>query len=128
MTSYVALLRKDSGSDYGVEFPDIPGCISAGTDLEDAGRMAVESLALHVEGMVEDGEPLPEPSTLDAIMEDPEHRNTVVLLVDAPALAAPAIRINITMPKDLIAAIDKVSTNRSRFLADAARSELRRIG
>ncbi len=89
--------------------------------------MAVEALALHVEGMVEDGEPLPEPSTLDAIMEDPEHRDTVVLLVDAPVLAAPAIRINVTMPKDLIAAIDRVSTNRSRFLADAARSELRRI-
>lgn len=127
MTSYIALLRKDPGSDYGVEFPDFPGCVTAGTDLEDARRMAVEALALHIEGMIEDGEPLPEPSSLDAIMDDPEHREAVVLLVDAPAVAAPAIRINVTMPKDLIAAIDRVSTNRSRFLADAARAELKRV-
>ena len=127
MSSYMALLRRDPGSDYGVEFPDFPGCVTAGTDLEDARHMAVEALALHVEGLVEDGEPLPEPSSLDAIMEDPEYRDRVVLLVDAPVPAAPAIRINVTMPKDLIAAIDGASTNRSRFLADAARPALRRI-
>jgi hypothetical protein len=33
MTSYIALLRKDVDSDYGVEFPDFPGCVTAGTTL-----------------------------------------------------------------------------------------------
>ncbi len=34
--SYIALLRKDEGSDYGVEFPDFPGCVTAGKTLEEA--------------------------------------------------------------------------------------------
>ncbi|MCC7168476.1 MAG: type II toxin-antitoxin system HicB family antitoxin, partial [Rhodospirillales bacterium] len=33
MVTYVAYLRKDSDSDYGVEFPDLPGCVSAGRNL-----------------------------------------------------------------------------------------------
>lgn len=43
MTSYVGLLRKDAASDYGVEFPDFPGCVTAGRDLDEARRMAVEA-------------------------------------------------------------------------------------
>ena len=35
MTAYIALLRKDQGSDYGMGFPDFPGCVTAGTTLED---------------------------------------------------------------------------------------------
>jgi predicted RNase H-like HicB family nuclease len=64
MPSYIALIRKEPGSDYGVEFPDFPGCITAGVDLDDARRMAAEALALHIQGMLEDGETLPAPSQL----------------------------------------------------------------
>jgi predicted RNase H-like HicB family nuclease len=48
--SYIALLRKENGSDYGVEFPDFPGCVSAGRTLEEARRAAHEALELHLEG------------------------------------------------------------------------------
>ena len=88
MTSYIALLRKEPTGDYGVEFPDFPGCVTAGTDPEDACRMAAEALDLHIRGMLEDGDPVPEPSKLD----DAHHREAVVLLVDTPARAAPSIR------------------------------------
>ena len=128
MTSYIALLRKGPTSDYGIEFPDFPGCVTAGTDLEDARRMAAEALDLHIRGMLEDGDPIPEPSKLDHVMDDAHHREAVVLLVDAPARTAPSVRINITLPRDLIAAIDRISGNRSRFLADAARMEMKRRG
>jgi len=64
MPSYIALIRKEPGSDYGVEFPDFPGCITAGVDLDDARRMAAEALALHIQGMLEDGQTLPTPSQL----------------------------------------------------------------
>ena len=126
MTSYIALLRKEPTSDYGVEFPDFPGCVTAGTDLEDARHMAAEVLDLHIRGMLEDGDPIPEPSKLDDVMDDAHHREAVVLLVDTPTRAAPSVRINITLPRDLIAVIDRVSGNRSRFLADAARREMKR--
>lgn len=127
MNSYIALLRKDPASDYGVEFPDFPGCATAGIDLDDARVMAAEALELHIQGMVEDGETIPEPSGLDAIMNDPHHRDAVVLVVPVAARSSPAVRINVTLPKDLIAAIDRVSGNRSRFLADAARTALKQV-
>ncbi len=41
---YIAYLHKDKKSDYGVSFPDFPGCITAGTSLEEARRMAAEAL------------------------------------------------------------------------------------
>lgn len=125
MTSYVGLLRKDATSDYGVEFPDFPGCVTAGRDLDEARRMAVEALALHIEGLTEDRAMIPEPSSLDAIMADPDNRDAVVVLVDAPT-ASRVIRVNITMEEAVLAMIDRATSNRSRFLADAAREKLQR--
>ena len=126
MTAYVALLRKQPDSDYGVDFPDFPGCVTAGTTLEDARRMAAVAIWFHVEGMIEDGEPIPAPSRLDEIMADPNHRDAVAVLIDA-AVRRPSVRINISMVPDLLEAIDLVSDNRSRFLAAAAREKLERV-
>lgn len=126
MTAYVALLRKQHDSDYGVDFPDFPGCITAGKTLEDARRMATEAVQLHVEGMIEDGEAIPAPSQLDEIMADHRHRDAVAVLVDV-AVRRPAVRVNISLPTDLLEAIDRVSGNRSRFLAEAAREKLQQV-
>jgi len=82
MASYIALLRKNADSDFGVNFPDFPGCITAGATLELARHMAQESLELHVEGMIEDKTPVPLPSPLDAIMADPANRDAVAFLVE----------------------------------------------
>jgi len=62
MTAYIALRRKDIDSDFGVEFPDFPGCVTAGATLEEARQMADEALRLHVERMIEDQRALPAPS------------------------------------------------------------------
>lgn len=75
MTSYIGLIRKDSDSDFGVDFPDFPGCVSAGSTLDDAREMAKEALLGHIACMLEDGEVLPAPSLLDDIMSDPENRD-----------------------------------------------------
>jgi predicted RNase H-like HicB family nuclease len=69
MPSYIGLIHKDANSDFGVSFPDFPGVITAGTTLDDARAMAEEALALHVEGMVEDGQPMPHPSRLEEISD-----------------------------------------------------------
>jgi predicted RNase H-like HicB family nuclease len=124
MTAYNALLRKDSTSDFGVDFPDFPGCVTAGKTLDEARVMAAEALELHLEGMQEDGDPIPEPSTLDTIMADPDNRETVAFLVDAGTKPAKSVRINVMLPQDLVVAIDRVTTNRSRFLAEAAKAKL----
>ena len=71
---YIAYLHKDRDSDYGVSFPDFPGCITAGRTLDEASRMAAEALALHIQGMIEDGDAVPEPSKVDDIVADAAKR------------------------------------------------------
>src|SRR5260370_20825014 len=92
---YIAYLHKDPKSDFGVSFPDFPGCITAGKTLEEAHRMAAEALTLHIAGMMEDGEAIPEPSTLDALANDRARKHPVAFLVHVQP-AEKTVRINIT--------------------------------
>ena len=80
MRQYIALIHKDANSDFGVSFPDLPGCVTAGATLDEARDMAEEALALHVEGLEQDGEAIPEPSSLEAVMADPDNRDGVAIL------------------------------------------------
>jgi len=125
MTDYIALLHKDKGSDYGVSFPDFPGCVTAGKTLEEARRMAAEALAFHIEGMIEDGEAIPDPSPLDAVMKERENLDAAAFIVAVPTATERAVRVNVTLPESLIKRIDEVTDNRSKFLAQAASRALR---
>jgi predicted RNase H-like HicB family nuclease len=128
MTAYIALIHKEAASDYGVSFPDFPGCVSAGTDLDDARRMGAEALALHIEGLAEEGEALPEPSTLEAVMVDAANRDAVAVLIGAPEAPVRSVRINITLAEDALRRIDAYAEQhgytRSGFLARAAREAM----
>jgi predicted RNase H-like HicB family nuclease len=72
MAGYVALVHKDEGTSYGVSFPDVPGCISAGDTLDDALANAAEALAGHLALMRADGEAEPKARSLEAIRADAE--------------------------------------------------------
>lgn len=124
MSAYIALIHKDDDSDYGVSFPDLPGCVTAGSSLDEARTNAVEALALHIEGMIEDGEALPEPSDLSAMMKDRENRDAVAILVEAPARSSKTVRVNITLPEDVLRDIDAFAEregySRSGLIAKAA--------
>ena len=130
MRPYIALIHKDEASDFGVSFPDLPGCISAGSTLDEARVLAAEALALHLAGLQEDGDAAPEPSSLDVIMSDPENRGGVAILVDPPRSEGKSLRLNITLADDLVEQIDRHAEahglTRSGFLARAARLELER--
>lgn len=84
MAAYIALVRKDPDSDYGVEFPDFPGCVTSARDIQEARTLAEEALRFHIEGILEDGEPLPRPSGFEEVMADPENRQAAALLVSVP--------------------------------------------
>lgn len=103
---YIAYLHKDRKSDFGVSFPDFPGCVTAGRSLDEARRMAVEALSLHIEGMMEDGEAVPEPSTLDALARDPAMKGAVAFLVSVE-IAERAERFNITARRSQMEEIDR---------------------
>ncbi len=62
---YPAIIHKDRDSDHGVSFPDFPGCVSAGATVEEALQLAAEALQLHIDGMVEDGDPVPAPDAVE---------------------------------------------------------------
>jgi len=106
MASYIALLRKEARSGFGVEFPDFPGCVTAGRTLEEARRMAADALRLHVDGLLEDGVKLPVPSSLDCIAEDPGNDDATAFLVDLPDPTGPVVRVNVTIPKADLRTID----------------------
>ena len=126
MRHYIGLIHKEAESDFGISFPDFPGCVSAGSTLDEALAMGREALEGHIEVMAEAGEPIPEPSDVDTVMQDPEHRDGVVVLVPAPDLSGKAVRVNVTLPEGLLQRIDEAAPNRSRFLADAAEEMLGR--
>ncbi len=126
MPDYIALIHKDADSDYGVSFPDFPGCITAGVTIDEARALAAEALAFHVEGMREDGQKLPAPSPMDTVMTERENREAVAFLVTLPDQAERHVRIQVTMAEGLVRAIDARTDNRSKFLAAAAQQALRR--
>jgi len=122
---YVALVEKDRET-YGVTFPDFPGCTSAGDTAEAAAEGAVEALAGHIAAMAADGDGLPEPGFgVDQDPDDPEVNVVAKLLISVP-VPGRTKRINVMLDESLIAEIDAVTNNRSRFLSEAARAELAR--
>ncbi|CAN7593326.1 type II toxin-antitoxin system HicB family antitoxin [Mesorhizobium sp. LjRoot246] len=124
MKQYIGLIHKDAESDFGVSFPDFPGVITAGKDLDDARVMAEEALAFHVEGLVEDGEAIPEPSSLAEVMASAANRDGVAILVGVKTETKKAVRVNITLPDDVLQRIDAFAEahgyTRSGFIAKAA--------
>lgn len=60
---FTAVIHKDPGSDYGISFPDFPGCISIGNTEVKTIEQGREALALHIECLLGDGENIPEPTS-----------------------------------------------------------------
>ncbi len=81
MTQYIATVHKDQASEYGVQFYDFPGCITAGKTIEEAQTMATEALTGHLTWMVDDGDEIPTPSSLEIILTDPDHQDAIAFLV-----------------------------------------------
>ena len=129
MANYIAIVHKDHKSDFGVSFPDFPGCITAGRNIDEAKDMAQEALTLHIQGMIEDGEQLPFPSKLEEIMADPDFADAAAyLVVGVPDSKPRTVRVNITVPEMTLKQIDaeakKRGMSRSSFLIHAARNAI----
>ncbi len=120
---YVGLAEKVKDG-YSVFFPDFPGFGSEGDTLGEARKNAKEGLVAHIELMVEDAEHIPKPSSLDKVMQLPDAKGCIPLIISIIAPSGKAQRINITMDTALLHAIDSVATSqhktRSALLAEAA--------
>ena len=132
MANYIAIVHKDTKSDFGVSFPDFHGCITAGKNIDEAKDMAQEALTLHIQGMLEDGGQLPSPSRLEEIMNDPDYANAIAyLVVSVPDAKPRTVRVNVSVPemtlKQIDAAAKKQGMSRSSFLVHAAQNAIQSI-
>jgi predicted RNase H-like HicB family nuclease len=60
---YAIVIEKVPGSNYSAFVPDLPGCVATGDTLEEVKRLMQEGIEFHLQGMREDGETIPEPTT-----------------------------------------------------------------
>jgi predicted RNase H-like HicB family nuclease len=120
---YVAILERDADG-FGVFFPDVPGCVSAGATEQEAAANAEDALYGHLTLALEHNEALPEPTPIDRIVLDDDISEVARLLVrfEPPGKA---VRVNITLPEDLLVKVDRFATangyTRSGLLAQAVR-------
>ena len=61
---YHVIIHKDPGSSYGVTVPDLPGCFSGGDTFEEALSSVREAIECHIEGILMDGDAIPEKKPL----------------------------------------------------------------
>ena len=58
-----AIVVEDAGPNWSAYVPDLPGCVATGDTAESVGQLIREAIEVHLEGMAEDGLPIPEPSS-----------------------------------------------------------------
>lgn len=130
---YVAVIEKDPDSAFGVWFPDVEGCFSAGDTLAEAMANAIGALRQHVEAIESAGRSVPAARTSDEVARDEDVRDAIAsgaLLAVVPLLsdAGRTVRINVSLDKGLVDQIDGAAADRgltrSAFLAQAAREKI----
>ncbi len=123
---FAIVVHKDEGSSYGVTVPDLPGCFSGADTLDDAFVAAQEAVLLHLEGMLVDGEMLPQIKPIQVHTANEDYRDGAWGFVDIDLASIPgkAVQVNITVPSRVLTTINawakRESETRSGFLAKAA--------
>jgi predicted RNase H-like HicB family nuclease len=121
----LAVFEK-SNTGFSVYFPDVPGCITCGNDLDHALQMAEEVLGLHLYGMEKGGETLPERSN---IIPELEATDIVVAVSIFPAIVKDELdkrreKTSVTIPRWLKVAAEANGLNYSRLLEAAIKETL----
>lgn len=120
---YPAVFRpfSDGSGGFVVEFPDLPGCVTEGKDLEEAIEMAIDAASGWILGELEDGEPIPSASEYHNVnIEENEMLNFILLDLNAYAekYGEKAVRKNLTIPAWLNTFAEKNNINFSKILQD----------
>jgi predicted RNase H-like HicB family nuclease len=130
---YVAVIEKEPDSAFGVWFPDVEGCFSAGERVEEAVANAAAALRQHVEAVESAGRRVPPARSVDDVIRDRDvaaslEAGAILFAVPLLADAGRTVRINISLDKALIDQIDAAAATRgltrSAFLAQAAREKI----
>ncbi|MDE6981991.1 MAG: type II toxin-antitoxin system HicB family antitoxin, partial [Lachnospiraceae bacterium] len=109
----------DQSGGYVVEFPDLPGCVTEGKDLEQAIEMGIDAASGWILGELEDGEKIPPASAYSEItVENGCMLNMLLLDIDAyeEKYGEKAVRKNLTIPAWLNTFAEKNNINFSKLL------------
>ena len=124
---YPAVLERGARETFGAWFPDFPGCVAGGRSQEEAIQRAEARLASAVDELFEQGRPLPEPTPIERIVL-PKGSDVVAYFIVGVDPPDPSERVNVYLPKSLIARIDRhaaeLGMTRSSFFGLAANMAL----
>lgn len=113
---------SDGSGGFVVEFPDLPGCVTEGKNLEEAIEMGIDAASGWILGELEDGEKIPEASEYKNVAaKNDEMVNMILLDLDSYAekYGEKAVRKNLTIPAWLNTFAEKNNINFSKLLQDA---------
>ena len=117
----------EAGTDtaaWGVVVPDLPGCFSAADTLDEAMTAVEEAAAAWIDSALDAGKVIPLPSTVQAASEGYPGWIVAFVNVDPALLGDTVARVNITLPKRVLARIDakarEAGESRSSFIAQMA--------
>ena len=120
---YPAVLERGPRGALGAWFPDFPGCVAGGRSQEEAIEKAEAALARAVDGIAEQGRPLPAATPIEKIVL-PKGADVIAYFIVGVDPPDPSERVNVYLPKSLIARIDRRATelgmSRSSFFGFAA--------
>ncbi|MDN5931024.1 MAG: type II toxin-antitoxin system HicB family antitoxin [Pseudonocardia sp.] len=68
MNGYVVVIEQDDTGGYGAWSPDLPGCVAVSRDYDECVTLMEGAIEMHLEGMREDGDPIPVPSAVGALI------------------------------------------------------------
>lgn len=128
---YPAVLERAARNTFVVWFPDFLDAVAAGTSQEEALEKAEHVLNQALDGLAERNRALPEPTAFENV-RPPNARAFIALLVVGVEPPDPSERVNVYLPKSLIARADKraaeMGMSRSSFFGWAISSILGRSG
>lgn len=117
---------EDDG--ISIEFPDLPGCFSCGDTTEEAVGMAKEALGLHIYGMEDDNDNIPNPTPIEKIDLT---KNQILMLIEVympmyrSAIENQSVKKTLTIPQWLNKLAEKNKINFSQVLQTALKEQLR---
>jgi predicted RNase H-like HicB family nuclease len=112
------IINLKTALDYGVTFPDLPGCFSAGGSFEEAIINAQEAAECHIEGILLDSEPVPVATDIEKHKNNPDFKDGIWALIDVDIsrLSLKSKRVNITMPERLLISVDYFAKNMAKHV------------
>lgn len=119
--SYIAVFNIENDG-ISIEFPDLPGCLPCADTLDEAMKNAEEAMALHIYGMEQDGEEIPQPSVMTDIKHEPNEVLAVVSVFMPPfrdKIVNRFVKKTLSLPAWLADEADKSGVNCSKVFQNA---------